>query len=222
MKKNRFAFTFIEILVAISILSIVSIFALSWFSRNFERQSLNEELVFFQDTLKKLEKDIGKNTTDYQIFINKWEIYYYTINKNYLKNTQNIVNFQSYTWVIQTSSGTDFLKIFSDNMLIHSYSGSQIYEYSFDQKTNYKIETSNTWKKLNSLYIYHYKNIDAWKKVYLMEIKNGTQTYDSIQIKNTIGQKRQILTNSGQIISWNILLTFEDNKWITTFLQLTQ
>lgn len=222
MKKNNFAFTFIEILVSITILSIVSIFALSGFSKNFDRQSLNEELVFFQDVLKNLEKDIGRNITDYEISINKGEIYHYTINKNYLENTQKILDFQSYTGIIQTSTGSDFLKIFSNNMLIASYSGSQTYEYNFDQKTNYKIETSNTWKKLNSLYIYHYKNIDAWKKVYLMEIKNGTNTYDSIQIKNSIGQKRQILTNSGQIISWNISLTFEDDKWITTFLQLTQ
>lgn len=222
MHKNKLGFTFIEILVAISILSIVSIFALSWFSRNFEIQSLNEELAFFQDTLKNIEKDVWKNITDYEIFINQGEIYYYTTNKNYSENTQTILDFKSYTWIIQTSTWSDFLRIFSDNMLITSYSGSQIYEYNFSPKTNYKIETSNTWKKLNSLYIYHYKSINTSKNIYLKEIKNATNSYTWVQIKNSIGQKRQFLTYSGQILSWDIILKFEDDKWITTSLQLTQ
>ncbi len=221
MKKNRKGFTFIEILVAIGILSIISIFALSGFWSNFDRQTLNEELVFFQDTINKLDKEIAKTLTDYEVFINLWEMYYYTLNKNYLQNSQKILSFQWYTGTIQTSTWTDISHIFSNNILVFSHSGSRIYEYDFSKNTNYKIETSNTWKILNSLYIYHYVNIDSRNKIHLIQIENQWNFLTWVILKNNIGQKKQYFTHSWQPILSKINLTFENTKGIITHVTLT-
>ncbi len=221
MKKNRLGFTFIEILIAVAILSIISVFAISWFARNFDIQSLNEELVFFQDTLKNLDKNIGKNITDYEFFIHTWEIYHYTVNKSYLQSYQEILGFNSYTGSIKTATGSEVSHIFSDNILIFSHTGSQIYEYDFSSRNHYKIETLNTWKNLNSLYISHYVNIDSRNKIYLVKIENNGNSLTGVIIKNNIGQKRQFLTEDKIQISWKINLIFEDMKWITTSITLT-
>ncbi len=221
MKKNKLGFTFVEILVAIAILSIVSIFALSWFGKNFEIQSVNEELTFFRDNLEDLEKKLTKQFSDYEISLFLGELYFYTVNKNYLPNTQKILDFQSYTWYIQTATGTDTSHIFAQELLVFSHSGSQNYEYDFSQYSHYKIETYHEESLLNPIYVSHYSQIKKESKIHLSEIRSQSQSYTGILIKNNIGQKRQFLTHTGQTISGPLILTFESNEWAQVQLTLT-
>lgn len=221
MKKNKIGFTFVEILVAIAILSIVSIFALSWFGKNFEIQSVNEELTFFRDNLEDLEKKLTKQFSDYEISLFLGELYFYTVNKNYLPQTQKILDFQSYTWYIQTATGTDISHIFAQELLIFSHSGSQNYEYDFSQYPNYKIETYHEKSILNPIYVSHYSQIKKESKIHLSEIRSQSQSYTGVLIKNNIGQKRQFLTYTGQTIPGSLFLTFESNDWVQVQLTLT-
>lgn len=221
MKKNKHAFTFVEILVAITILSLISIFALSWFGKNFEIQSVNEELSFFQERLRELDKNIGNSFTDYEISLFLGEIYFYTSNKSYLSDPQKMVWFDGYTGTIQTSSGIDISRIFSDEFYLSTHSGSQVYEYDFSNHSNYRIETYHNGTEINPILISHYSQIKKENKIRLSKINSWIQSYTGILIKNHIGQKRQFLTNTGQIISSPISLTFEDNQGIATQLTLT-
>lgn len=221
MKKNKKGFTFVEILVAITILSLISLFALSWFGKNFEIQSLNEELSFFQERLAELDKNIGTNLSDYEISLFLGEIYFYTSNKNYLSTPQKILGFESYTGTIQTSSGIDISRIFSDDFFIYTHSWTQIYEYNFANLPNYKVETYHNGTLINPIFISHYSQIKQENKIRLSKINIWTQSYTGILIKNNVGQKRQFFTSTGQILSSPISLIFEDNHGIQTQLTLT-
>lgn len=219
MIKNKHWFTFVEILISIAILSIISVFAISNFWKNFEKQNLQEELDYFKYNLENLENSLWKETTDYEVYLSLgWE-YYYTTNKNYSINNQSILQLNSFTWKITTSNQWDIAYIYKNNMFIQTISWSQIFEIDISQKGNYKIDTFNSWKKINPLYIQRYANIEKIKNIELIDIENNS--YTGIIIKNSLWQKRQILSSNNETITQDINLTFEDEKWNQTTLVLS-
>ncbi len=209
MRKNKFWFTFIEIIVSLSILLTISVFAISSFWNNFEKQSLWEELQFFKDNLDDLESWLWFKYTDYEVKIYLWNNYYYTTNKNYLTNFVNISSINSTTWSIKINTWSLDTYIYKDNMFLKTLTWSDSYSIDILQTWNYKIENYFKNNKINDLFINNYININKQKNIALISINNSLTW---IIIKNSLWQKRQILDNNWQIISWDITLMFEDEK----------
>ncbi|MBW7954437.1 type II secretion system protein [Candidatus Gracilibacteria bacterium] len=209
MKKNKFGFTLIEIIVSLSILLTISVFAISSFGNNFEKQSLGEELQFFKDNLDELEKGLGTKYTDYEVKIYPGNNYYYTTNKNYLTNFVDILSIDSNTGSFKINTGSLNSYIYKDNMFLNAFTGSYSYSIDISQVGSYKIENYFDNEKINDLFINNYININKQKNIALISI-NSSLT--GIIIKNSLGQKRVIIDNNGQIISGDINLVFEDEK----------
>lgn len=210
MKKNKYWFTFIEIIVSISILSFVSFFAISWFMRNFENQNLNEELSFFTDILYNLEKNIWKESIDYELYLLTGAFYYYTTNKN----NQEFTKFNNYTWTINIWFTWYLNTINLDKFTIFSWVfNDKNMDFNFSKPWNYEILTFSWLTKLNILYLNYYSKINKNDLIFLSKIKDESgNTYSWMVIKNQIWQKRQFLTNTWQIIDSDINLTFENNS----------
>ena len=211
MRKNKFWFTLIEIIVSLSILLTISVFAISSFWNNFEKQSLWEELQFFKDNLDDLESWLWVKYTDYEVKIYLWNTYYYTTNKNYLTNFVNILDINSNTWSIKINTWSLDTYIYKDDMFLKTFTWSDSYNIDISKPWNYKIKNYFENKQINDLFINNYININKQKNIALISI-NNTLTW--ISIKNSLWQKRQILDNNWQIVSWDITLVFEDEKWI--------
>lgn len=209
MKKNKFWFTLIEIIVSLSILLTISVFAISSFWNNFEKQSLWEELQFFKDNLDELEKWLWTKYTDYEVKIYPWNNYYYTTNKNYLTNFVDILSIDSNTWSFKINTWSLNSYIYKDNMFLNAFTWSYSYSIDISQVWSYKIENYFDNEKINDLFINNYININKQKNIALISI-NSSLTW--IIIKNSLWQKRVIIDNNWQIISWDINLVFEDEK----------
>lgn len=211
MLKNKFWFTIIELIVAISILSIISFLTINSFNNNFEKQSLKEELNFFTQTLEDLDKSLWKENTDYEVYISTWWIYQYTTNKNYKTVTQSWV-FNWYTWTIKRIPSISYTTEILLNWKNIYETWSNNFTYNFFEKWDYEIISWSWWNMLNNLYVSHYSKINLNNNIVLNQILGGTwNTYTWIIIKNNNWQKRQFLTNTWQLIDENIKLFFSNN-----------
>lgn len=211
MKKNKFWFTLIEIIVAISILTITSVFVISSFNKNLNKQSLQEELSIFSDFLDDFENNLWKDITDYEINIFTWAFYSYTSNKLSKTKFQKIQNINWFTWIINKWISWATSKIYFNNELVFTHTWAIIYPYNFSKKWNYNIETTYLNDAINSLYLEHFSKIDLNKNILLTQIKDDLNNdIEWLIIKNSIWQKRQFFNQYWTDINSDINLYFED------------
>jgi hypothetical protein len=226
MKKNNFWFTFVEILVVVAILTLVSWVSISSFNRSFERQSLIDEINIFSNLIKDYDKDIWNDITDYNIYISTWSFYYYTLNNLYKPVIQSI-SFNSFTWTIKTN---DLIKrnmnltIYFDNKKLYTVSLSSTWNYFYNVKNKWKYEffSSISGELLNTIYVDYFTKTDIKKNIELTEIKDQSwNIYTGVIIKNDLSKNKLFTTFTWQIINSDLDLKFEW-FWTTTTLKLTK
>lgn len=211
MKKNKFWFTLIEIIIAISILTITSVFVISSFNKNLNKQLLQEEISIFRDFLYDFENKVWKDITDYEINILTWAFYHYTSNKSSKILLQKIQNINWFSWIVNKWFSWANSKVYFNDELVFTHTWTIIYPYNFSKKWNYKIETFHLNNKFNLLYLEYFSKIDLNKNILLTQIKDHlNNNIDWLIIKNSIWQKRQFFTQYWEEINWDIDLYFED------------
>lgn len=226
MKKNNLGFTFVEILVVVAILAIVSWVSISSFNKGFERQSFSSELNIFKNLITYFDKDIGTNLTDYTIYLSTWSFYYYYTNNLYKSTTQSI-SFSSFTWTIKTNDivKNDIdLSIYFNNKKVNTVSISSTWSYVYNVSNKWKYEfKSYIWDSfLNSIFVEYFTKTDIKKPIDLTTIIDWSwNTYTWVIIKNDLWWKKVFTTFSGQLINSDINLIFEGNSLKDT-LKLTK
>lgn len=224
MIPNRYGFSFVEIIVVVSILAVISGFSITSMNTNFEKQALYSEVSNVKNTLKNLDDTLWKEITDYDLYLLTGSRYYYYTNKNY-KTINQSVSLSGNNWTITTNDtikNSLDLSIFFNDKKINNYSFSSTWSFSwsFTGTGKYKINTAYSDYDLNTIHINSYTYFDTKKEINLSKIEDGSgNTYTWLIIKNSIGETRQYLSNAWIIISPPIKLSFEF-KWIPIELQI--
>lgn len=227
MRKNKFWFTFIELVVVIWILAITSTFVISSFFRNFDKQSLLSEANLINIKIWDLDNEIWKNITDYELFLHTWSFYYYTTNIFY-KDILNQVSFEGFTWVFTTnySEAWDLwannLKIFFRNKMLEEQNISITWSFQkdFSKIWNYYLKFENENINLNDFFIEYFSQINENNQIILTSIiDEDNNTYTWIIVKNWLWLSREIFDFLWNKIDKKINLTFE-NKDTQTSLEL--
>ncbi|MDQ7009477.1 MAG: prepilin-type N-terminal cleavage/methylation domain-containing protein [Candidatus Gracilibacteria bacterium] len=215
---NKKAFTLIELLIVITIITIISSTGVIYFFRQVSSLKISSEIEKVVDTIEKLDSEIdNKKILDYNIFINKNSFGFTgSINNIGLDYKQKLnMDFETGTGIINSNSGA-ILKIYSgikfqETKLLNS---SLIYNYNFSKNIESKILSSYSGSTLNEIFINYYSpdNIieNNENKLELINInsesdKTGTG-YISVEIKNLNGKKS--ITPDGGDVS-KIYLFFE-------------
>lgn len=218
MRKNNLWFTFIEILVVISILAIVSAFSISSFNKGFERQSLKSEINIFADTIKNLDNDISVNITDYNLYLLTGSYYYYFTNNLYKNTTQSIsftsMSGSSFTWTIKTNDivKNDMdLQIYFNTKKINttSISSTGSFFYNILTKWKYEFRSSIGELSLNPISLEFFSKTDIKKPIDVTSIKDELwNTYTWVIIKNNLW-KKVFTTMNGLVINDKLDINFE-------------
>lgn len=198
MKKNLW-FTLVEILIVISIMSIVSIVWVNSFYSYIDFQELEDKIYVINRDLKEIDDSVKSyKISDYELYVSKWLWYYYYSNYYNSDKKQTIsIDFNSWIWIIKNSSLSDYLYI---KVLSNNYNNSynikpnNSFTWTFLDSINYKITWTSSWYILNNIILNYFwdenlgypKNDDnllkideintkedkSWSKINLLIIKN--------------------------------------------------
>lgn len=217
-------FSFAELIISVGILTIIAVFSLTSLSNNFEKQNLSHEVNQLGQTIDELESSLGKEITDYEIYLLSGSFYYYSVNQNY-KNILQDIKFSGFTGTIRTTdtvkNDIDISFYFNDKKYISdTFSSTGSYLINLESPGRYRIDMYQTDIQLNKIYIEHYSQIDVKKTINLVEIKDANNnTYTGVVIKNSMWGKRKIETMTWIILQMPIEIQFEYH-WIPLFLTL--
>ena len=244
MKKTLLkAFTLIELIIVISIITLITTSSVFYFLDFVNNQEIKQKIQLIENDLLELDKEVKNyKTFDYQLEMDtstlSWK---YIVYKNIfdLNNTQKILfnNSNSFTWTIRTSWDSSFtwtLKLYKDLKLFlnTSKTWSVDYNFNFNEKQKYKMLWTLSWEVLNEIDLNYYSinnlNPNTGNTINLTEI--NTQ-----EDKNWSNIDKLIITNIGwdkKFYSWSISTTnqlsenqlylFFKNKWIEKFIKITK
>jgi len=242
MKKTLLkAFTLIELIIVISIITLITTSSVFYFLDFVNNQEIKQKIQLIENDLLELDKEVKNyKTFDYQLEMDtstlSWK---YIVYKNIfdLNNTQKILfnNSNSFTWTIRTSWDSSFtwtLKLYKDLKLFlnTSKTWSVDYNFNFNEKQKYKMLWTLSWEVLNEIDLNYYSinnlNPNTGNTINLTEI--NTQ-----EDKNWSNIDKLIITNIGwdkKFYSWSISTTnkisenqlylFFENKWIEKFIKI--
>lgn len=227
MKKYSKAFSLVELIVVVSIISVVGFASVSnfWnFTDNNHLQEINSDFI---KELNSLDRDVKLNKIfDYNLSLKSGNLYFlvskneqfsaYKTNLSLDNNTLSwtlSVSWRSSTWLIWT---IDLSYInFANNSL--DLDASSTYSYDFSNYPYFSINSSLSGTSINSLDLKYFydKNYDLStkqsQKVYLSAINTKQDkswlSLASINIIN-INNKKYIKTENWQIID-NVFIFFE-------------
>ncbi|MDD5769375.1 MAG: type II secretion system protein [Candidatus Gracilibacteria bacterium] len=215
MIKNKYGFTFIEIIIVVSILIMISALSIDSFGKNFEKVSLGNEVNLLNNKISKLDNDILSNITDYKIYLftGTGGYFYYYENSLY-KNINQFISINGFTGKITTndiSKNTLDLNIYINGKKNQntSLSSTGVFEYNFSNNSDYMINSYIGSNNLNKIYLEYFSKIDKEKLIYLEEIKDELlNSYTGIIISNKIGGKRIFQTMTGALINSDLTFKF--------------
>ena len=223
------AFTLIELLVVITIITLLTSSWVIYFFRQVSSIKLSSEIEKIVDIVDKFDSEVDtKKILDYSLYIKKNSFWFtWSINNLGLDNRQYInMNFETWTWIIESNSGT-IIKLYSGikfqkNQTIGS---SEEYKYNFSKNIESKILANYSWATLNNIFINYYSPdnlvVDNENKLELVWIyENNDKTwwnYNSILIKN-LNWKKYIIPDWGSNID-KIYLFFE-REWVEKFIEI--
>lgn len=216
MQKNKFWFTFVELVVVIAIIWIIWIWGFSSFFSNEQKRTFSQELSMITQKISDLDNNIWKDISDYKLeFFKDKDFYLISTNSDYKTNLQNI-NFDSYTWTIKNDSDSSSyyqLNIYKNNKIVDDFvlAWTWSLKYNFSDKWDYLIKWILGWKELNNIYIKFFPWED-W--TYLKYIENSLTW---VIIKNNFSWNKQIIWNWNNIDKIDLL--FEKN-WIEQTLEI--
>lgn len=206
ISKIPFAFTLIELLIVVTIISIIGISSLWWFSRMRDSQDSETTTKIISDTIVSLDRSIQNHEiTSYEVLFASGSLGF-IVNTDWYKNTSHI----AYTFDFRIGTGIFMNKSTSTGMWNIEYrardarpqsnilvASGGIQAFSFPknlEKRWYQITNSADDMDLNDLTIQYYnltnRNSLAEEEVTLTKIVGWAGvSYDSLLIRNVLGKK---------------------------------
>ena len=209
MKKIK-AFTFIELMIVISILAILSVAWIMSFGDKIDSLKANSILSEISWNIWDLDNKVSnKQIFDYEIIFEK-DKNYYQINENIFDTDyqlkldsidNNILNLKINNW-LNSWSGTIKIYQWYKFEKQDTKNWDKTFTGSFLENKNYRVTWTYSWSILNNLEINNY-----WNNFILIKIDpNIWPDLNKINIKNILWKKQ--FWNSDSINK--IVLTFED------------
>jgi len=234
MKKNKFWFTLIELIVVISIITVLTSSGVLSFFGFLESQKITINIDSISEEISLLDKKINNHDIyDYELFFSSWSLwYYYYVNKFDIPYGHTIeMDFNSWTWVIKTNAISSWwiriLKIYKKHKLFidRITDWMDVFTWSLNETKNYKIIWTLSWELLNEIYVNYYieNNIIKENEDFLELIKIDS---DSIWTVCTEIVKIENIWWNKKIFCWNsivnkIFLHFEQN-WIEKYIEINK
>jgi len=187
MKKIFIAFTYIELIVVISIITILSSSWVYYFLDLAKNQELNQKINTINDNINDLEKKIiNYSIFDYEIRFStaNWWLWYI----NYINNfdntyNQNInLNLINWSWTLWTNwnSSQEWNLIIYKNIKLYVNvirQSDSLYNYYFNEKQFYKIIWTLSWETLNEIDIRYFAEDNVYPE------KNNSLSLKTINTK---------------------------------------
>lgn len=219
--KNKNAFSFVELIIVISILSIITIFWVSSFSSQIDSLKLKSTLSKISGDIKDLDNKVNsKQIFDYEIEFIK-EKKYFLVNENIfdLNNKLILSNYDEDTWIVElkihtwSNSNSGTITIFSwyKFVKVETKNWNDTFTWAILKNIDAKFTWEYSWSILNNLYLQYF-----WNELKLIKIDANTSDLDWIKIKNVLWRKQ--FWDDDTINK--IVLTFEDSLWRVETLEL--
>ena len=229
VKKNmswKLGFTFIELIVVMSIIALLSVNSVFYFHDFIWKQELSYDISQLDSLINTLDTNIKKQKSfDYTLTFDK-NSYWYSVSQNTIWNniSQN-ATFDTVSWtgiINLTPSSTEIweVKVYKWLKKIEhlTKNWSSSIEVKVEDTTH--ILWTLSWSTLNKITLWYFDtNTNAeLNHTLIVDIKDITETsYDSINIRNISGNKMYLFGTTK--ITPPIFITFEKN-WIESILEL--
>lgn len=215
MRNNKFWFTFIEVVVVVSIFAVIWIFWLTSLNKNFMEQNLNSEVSLLNQKIDNFNDNIWNSISDYKIFINTGSFYYYYTNLLYSSKNQKIL-FNWWTWVISTNDTNmnDWqVNIYYNDKKVYSnmLSSTWTLQYLFSKTWSYLIKSYIWSEKINEIWVDYFSKFDN-KLINLIDISWTWITNTWFYITNRIWGFYEKYTNWWTFVNNQINLKFEKDE----------
>ncbi len=221
-KKEKKWFTLTELLVVISIMTIIWIWAFSSFWNFLEKYSLKNDISLVKQKIDFLDTKIKNNDLfDYRVVFKRWRNwFYYYENYNFWDKKQDLKNidFKNWTWSFYIPSWTStwilFYNIYLDNKLVEKdiLKAKKIKEFNFKKHQKVFIKSFLNWERLDNINIIYFWEKKSIKKsnIILKDIKCSSSSINNNKlIIENIWWNKKFFYNSNNCS--NPELIFEDN-----------
>ncbi|MCP4522734.1 MAG: prepilin-type N-terminal cleavage/methylation domain-containing protein [Candidatus Gracilibacteria bacterium] len=226
MNTNK-AFTFIEILVVITIISIISINSSLYFFDFIGKKELSYDISKFEDEIQQLDYQVkNQEIFDYKISLSN-ESLGYKIDKNNIGNgnTQQVIfNPENKYATIELEPKGDSpweLKIYQEHKKILQTVLNGQDSYTIDIKKNSHIHSSFSGNILNNTTLGYFesdnRNPEKLTQIINITDNNNTST-NSLTIENIAGKKQYYDTSNTFLLVSPITITFEKTGTENTLL----
>jgi prepilin-type N-terminal cleavage/methylation domain-containing protein len=224
MKKILKAFTLIELIVVISIITIISASWVFYFLDFVKEQEINQKLSIIEDDLNNLDKQVKNyKIFDYKVILNTsntWSYITYINNFDTTNQTLTITN-SSWSWKIESNwTWSWIIKLYKNHKLFVSkeINRDNAFIFDFNETSSYKITWTQSWEILNEIRLnyfsednLHPENNDNLELVRIEDI--DWNSINDIVITN-IWWKKIIWNNLNEVY-----LYFE-NSWKEKFIKI--
>ncbi len=215
MKKIKKAFSFVELIVVVAILAIITASSTMYFWNTIDKLNINNAISNIEFQIQALDNKVSsREIFDYEINFFKDKNYYviyenifdnnYKLKLDSFNESNKIWNFKIISWY---NSNTWAIKFYKWYKFIKQdqKTWDQIFTWSFSEITNYKLTWSYSWTILNKIYFNYFNNNLILKQINT----NNSSNLGSVKIQNILWKK--IFNND---VSTNkIDLYFENNSW---------
>lgn len=173
MKKINKAFTLIELIIVISIITLLSSSSVFYFFDFVENKKINEMLLLIEDDFQELDKKVKNyEIFDYEIILDteSWSKYYISNINTFDSKKQEleITDNSSWSWIIKTipASWSWIIKIYKKHKLtfVDQINRTTNFEYNFLESPKYKIVWSLSWEILNNIELNYFSENNINKK----------------------------------------------------------
>jgi prepilin-type N-terminal cleavage/methylation domain-containing protein len=230
MKKILKAFTLIELIVVISIITIISASWVFYFLDFVKEQEINQKLSIIEDDLNNLDKQVKDyKIFDYELKLDTSNTWFYITYINKFDSTNQTITINStWSWFITTGwiTWSWIIKIYKNHKLFVSKEIDRInsFEFDFNETSSYKITWTNSWEILNDIELkyfsednIHPENNDNLELVRISETENWSDLWNII-IQNIWWKKVLKKWND----EYNEIYLFFENSWKEKFIKISK
>lgn len=206
MKRNKLWFTFVELVIVIFIVSMISIYGVSTFLTNQKKVIFKHEIERVNKTIIDFNNDIWKDITDYKINFLAWESFFTSSENELYKDNIQSISFNSWTWIITTNATGWLLEVniyenykLTDTQILNA---TWSLEYSFTWTSNYAIKSKINSAEINTLRLNRYSiNTEFWASSDIIlnsmtwSYEWSIYSYTGVTYKNDLTQNKEIISN---------------------------
>lgn len=223
---RKSGFTFVEIIVVVSIIAIISVNSVFYFHDFIWKQELSYDISQLETIINNLDTDVkNQKSFDYNLNFKK-NSYWYSISQNSIwNNVKQEVTFDTILWTSlinlnPSSSEIWEIKIYEWYKKIEQLTKNWSENINIQVDDTIHILWTLSWSTLNKLSLSYFDvNKEAeTKSTFVLDIRDFSNiSYNSLKIQNISGNKEYFFENSKLIAP--VKIYFEKN-WIESILEL--